>query len=139
MLDSLEAVYSELPKIECRRKCIDSCGPLIVPRVEHDQVVKTGFHIPVADISKVPLNETWARHGKENLVGWNTQGNFICVNLYPFSGKCRVYAVRPLVCRVWGLMKRMQCPFGCIPERWMSEEEVQGLFDRVMQIQKRGV
>jgi hypothetical protein len=36
-------------------------------------------------------------------------------------------------------MKRMQCPFGCIPERWMSEEEVQGLFDRVMQIQKRGV
>jgi hypothetical protein len=28
-----------------------------------------------------------------------------------------------LICRAWGLVKRMSCPFGCVPDRWLSDAE----------------
>lgn len=58
-----------------------------------------------------------------------------CRLLMPISGKCSVYSVRPLICRIWGCLPRMRCPFGCLPERWLSEQEVRKLFERVLAIQ----
>lgn len=37
--------------------------------------------------------------------------------------RCRAYAVRPTICRMWGLTERMRCPYGCVPERWLTDAE----------------
>lgn len=39
------------------------------------------------------------------------------------DGACSVYVDRPLICRLWGVVETMPCPFGCRPERWLSEQE----------------
>lgn len=45
-----------------------------------------------------------------------------CPLLNP-DGKCSVYADRPAICRIWGVVKEMRCPFGCKPKRWMTKAE----------------
>src|SRR2546429_6087610 len=32
------------------------------------------------------------------------------------NGRCTVYEVRPMICRLWGMVEGMQCPHGCVPE-----------------------
>lgn len=39
------------------------------------------------------------------------------------DGRCSAYQVRPLVCRQWGVGEDMKCPWGCEPERYLTEEE----------------
>jgi Fe-S-cluster containining protein len=31
-------------------------------------------------------------------------------------GRCAVYGIRPMVCRLWGLVEGMPCPHGCRPD-----------------------
>jgi hypothetical protein len=31
------------------------------------------------------------------------------------NGRCSVYEVRPMVCRLWGAVEGMKWPFGCAP------------------------
>jgi hypothetical protein len=31
-------------------------------------------------------------------------------------GRCRIYSDRPMVCRLWGVVESMPCPYGCLPE-----------------------
>ena len=37
--------------------------------------------------------------------------------------RCAVYEVRPMICRLWGLVERMPCPFGCRPEGGLLSDE----------------
>lgn len=30
--------------------------------------------------------------------------------------RCGVYEVRPLICRLWGIIESLPCPYGCVPE-----------------------
>ena len=34
--------------------------------------------------------------------------------------RCTVYAIRPLMCRVYGLLKQLSCPRGCNPAAWLT-------------------
>lgn len=43
------------------------------------------------------------------------------------DGLCSIYSVRPYICRIWGVVKALQCPHGCIPERWLMPHEEQRL------------
>ena len=135
MPDSLEAIYAEVPKLDCRRKCQGSCGPLLVPKIEMNRIHATGAFVPLGSLEQVTLNSMWSWMGKEKLAAMHPDENFTCRLLYPISGKCRVYEVRPLICRIWGTMKRMSCPYGCIPSRWLTEAEVHRLFERVLALQ----
>lgn len=47
------------------------------------------------------------------------------------SGKCTVYTSRPYICRLWGTTEVLACPDGCQPERWLTREEAQGIFERL--------
>ena len=38
-------------------------------------------------------------------------------------GNCMIYEVRPSICRLYGLIRALPCAWGCIPERWVSNEE----------------
>lgn len=84
----LEDLYAELPKIECKGKCFDSCGPI-------DMSVRERRRI-------------------EEVSGPVTCNGLTCSKL--INNRCSVYALRPMICRLWGLIEAMPCHHGCRPE-----------------------
>jgi len=55
------------------------------------------------------------------------------------NGLCSVYAVRPLICRLWGVVREMACPFGCKPERWLADREVKRMLREMQALNKGAV
>ena len=105
----LDRLYAKLPKLDCKGKCTDSCGPVAMSTLEHKRVVK--------------------RTGEPFICGKDLRCSMLGAD-----GRCRVYNIRPLICRLFGLVKKMQCPYGCVPERWVSDEEAHKLFDEIRQL-----
>lgn len=46
-----------------------------------------------------------------------------CPMLDEARGLCSIYEQRPLICRLFGLVEGMRCPYGCIPDRWLTDAE----------------
>jgi hypothetical protein len=101
-------IYNRLPRMQCRRLCGDEvCGAIFMTAVEADRVRRATHQVP----RTTPT---------------------MCV--YLERGACRVYDQRPLICRVFGLVKRMSCPHGCVPDRWLSDHEFVEIARAVEQI-----
>lgn len=90
----LDALWAQLPPIDCRGDCWDSCGPIRMTEPERARIAEHGHHVPDADL---------------------TGGAYVCPALTMFH-QCAVYDVRPTICRLWGLVDSMPCPFGCRPD-----------------------
>lgn len=95
---ALDDLYAQLPKLTCKGQCQECCGPIQMSRVEWDRIKGRVGHSPRARTLTCPL-------------------------LILSSGRCKVYAVRPMICRLWGVVEDMRCPWGCQPERWLTREE----------------
>ena len=103
---ALERIYARIPKLACRRKCQESCGPILCHAAE------------------------WARMKAATLVPIDQLApDLTCPAL--LNGACSVYSVRPLICRLWGVVRAMACPWGCEPERWLTDAEADALFSEV--------
>lgn len=98
----IDAIYARIPKLNCQRKCQSSCGPILCSSAEFERMKA---------VSLVPLNAVWPSLDCPALQG----------------GSCSVYAVRPLICRLWGVVREMACPHGCEPERWLTDTEASAL------------
>jgi hypothetical protein len=96
---AIDALYAKVPEIECKGLCQESCGPILMSRVEWKRITRR-----VGDA---------ARHLRPGLT---------CPMLAP-NGRCRVYSNRPLICRLWGVAEGMPCPWGCVPERYLTDVE----------------
>jgi hypothetical protein len=90
----LEALYAEVPDLECRGLCADSCGPIDMSEAERRRVAQAGVHIAPREVQP---------------------GTLDCPALSTF-GTCRVYDVRPMICRLWGTAQSMPCTYGCRPK-----------------------
>jgi hypothetical protein len=97
----LDALYARLPAIDCRGLCGEACGPILLTTVEADRLRRAH---PTRQAPRTRLDGARRR----------------CIYLTP-TERCSVYAVRPLICRVYGLVKRMSCPFGCVPSAWLTD------------------
>lgn len=98
----LDGLYASLPRIDCQKKCGSFCGPIAMGPQEWDRVV--------ARVGREPSAQTLMR-------------DLRCPFATP-KGTCSVYDVRPLICRLWGTVKdAMECPHGCVPERWLTTDE----------------
>lgn len=97
---NLEEIYSRIPKIACQKKCQESCGPIMMSRVEWDRI------------------KLW--------VGERKGTTWTCPYLNK-AGLCDAYQFRPAICRIWGVIKRLRCPWGCVPERWLSNAEARDI------------
>jgi hypothetical protein len=96
-----DALYRQLPSLECRGECHSSCGPIAMTQVERRRIVKrTGGHDPGT------VFET---------LGNDTVTDLRCSLLQP-DNRCGVYAIRPMICRLWGIIDALACPWGCVPE-----------------------
>lgn len=92
------ALYDRLPGIDCQRRCAHACGPIVATEVE------------------------W--HRMEAATGGAPWGvDTVCPHLDRHAGLCGAHALRPLICRLWGVVETMPCPHGCQPERWLTAEE----------------
>lgn len=96
---TLEELYALLPEIDCQQKCQESCGPVFMSKAEWGAICER--------------------------IGWIPRGrrDLTCPMLNRAVGLCRVYDIRPTLCRLWGVVAPMPCPWGCKPERWLSDDE----------------
>ncbi len=92
---ALDELYAQLPDIECRGSCWDSCGSIAMSSIEHERVAAAGVDIPDSYTSR--------------------DGPSVCPALTMLH-QCAVYDARPLICRAWGLTESMPCTFGCVPD-----------------------
>lgn len=86
--DALAAIYAKVPAIRCKGLCWDFCGPIGMTALEAGIIeAHTGQPIPPARSLTCPyLTE---------------------------AGRCEIYPVRPLICRLWGVTEELRCPHGC--------------------------
>lgn len=109
----LDNLYESIPvTIKCKGLCVESCGPIAMTGDEFRRISEASNSEPTVD----------SKGTCSLLVG----------------GKCSVYSVRPLICRLFGLIKKMNCPYGCVPEpRWMTNEESYQLLRKIDKITGR--
>lgn len=93
----LDVLYAELPALDCKGLCAESCGPIRMSRAEWVRITDRLGHEPEA----LP--------------------DGTCPMLT--DGRCSVYDIRPMLCRLWGIVEVMPCRFGCEPARPLTREE----------------
>ena|SRR2546421_5752017 len=99
---ALEKLYLTLPRLNCQRTCQDACGPILFQGEEGNRIAaRVGGRPRAIDAARCPLLTR--------------------------DGRCTVYDIRPMICRLWGLTRAMACPWGCVPERWLGEDEARAL------------
>lgn len=96
---ALDALYATLPTVACQGRCQSACS--LIPMSDREAARLTaatlappGYHVATKT----------------------------CRYLTP-AGRCNVYAVRPLICRLYGVVETMPCPHGCQPDRWLTHDE----------------
>lgn len=95
---ALAGIYARIPAIpDCDGRCWISCGPIGMTSRERARIRQAGYRI-------TPEAEALA-----------SAETFWCEALTA-GRRCAVYELRPLVCRLWGAVEDMRCPFGCVPE-----------------------
>lgn len=115
--DKLDKIYRKLPKLNCKGLCTESCSLIKVGALERNRITKlTGSDPFIKDRDILDYVKT------------NPPESWTCKLLK--AGKCTVYHVRPLICRLFGLVEKMKCPFGCVPERWLSDDEAKAFMQK---------
>lgn len=94
----LAAIYDEVPDARCKGLCVDACGPLPMTVAEARRLRRAGHPIPHDDVAMAELTLT---------------GSYSCPALV--DGRCSVYELRPLVCRLYGAAEALTCEHGCRP------------------------
>lgn len=108
-LERLKALYARLPKITCQKRCQEYCGPISLTELEGMLIKKKYKRLPIADV-----------------------GTQTCSMLS--GGACSIYDLRPLICRMWGTVRAMRCPYGCRPDVYMSDQEGRAIVAEAMTI-----
>lgn len=113
----LEAIYARIPAIACQRRCQAGCGiiretgRLEAERLDRQFGLKFGRYFTANGQDAQASVGDWLEIGR-------TYCEFITVN-----GNCDVYSLRPLMCRLFGVVRELACPHGCQPERWLTDAE----------------
>jgi hypothetical protein len=107
----LQRLYAKLPFLKCQQKCQASCGPIMLGKAEMDTIIASTGQTPVCEAK-----------------------NMQCGLLK--GGQCSVYPIRPMICRLWGMVDnpKMRCPYGCKPERWLTDRESFKFLDEARKI-----
>lgn len=101
----LDQIYARAPAVACKGLCTEACGPISASELE----VRRLEHVTTR-----PLR---------------VDGRLTCSMLT--AGRCVGYAARPLICRLYGAVKRLRCEFGCVPGRWLSDADAYALLAAV--------
>lgn len=91
MNPELEAIYAKIPKMECVKGCVRCCGPF-----------RSTFWLPVEAEN---INAFFREHDMEERKASSDLVRFL---LCPYidDDRCSIYPVRPVVCRLYGVVER---------------------------------
>lgn len=126
---ALDALYATLPKMECRRKCQHCCQSFGMNWLEKRRLQAVAGPLKTR---RVPCYTEGLCGERGVLIGVHEVLEGPCPLLK--DGACSAYEQRPFICRVWGLTRKTACPYGCEPERWLTDEEVFALARKVQQL-----
>jgi Fe-S-cluster containining protein len=104
----LEVLYKTLPTIKCQGLCHEACGPIAMSKVEFVRITRETNSTPEVD-----------EVGTCSLLK---------------DKRCSVYSIRPMICRLWGLVEDLACPFGCVPSRVLTKQESYNFLSKVVEI-----
>lgn len=112
----MAALYAQIPAVHCKGECTASCSASVfvmraMSTFEFSRATFGGTKfIPIVDLDEP------------------------CVFLQ--RGRCQVYNARPMICRLWGAVDhpQMRCPFGCEPDRWLTDDEGRALLDAAAEV-----
>jgi hypothetical protein len=100
----LDALYAELPRLECKGLCAHSCVPIELAPEERNRIRRE-------HCVEIPAPSKLIADGCRKCVALEDR-------------RCTVYEVRPMICRLWGIDETMPCPHGCKPAGgWLSRLE----------------
>jgi Fe-S-cluster containining protein len=107
----IQRVYDALPSIQCKGLCYRTCGPIIMSGVERERMA--------------------AARGVRGEMFLDGKGH--CPMLDPRTHRCRVHAVRPLICRLYGVSVGLECHWGCVPDggEYVTRKEAGAMIDAV--------
>jgi Fe-S-cluster containining protein len=92
---TVDDVYAALPEFTCKGLCWESCSYVGTFSAERRRMYVKGIQPP-------SILESPCKH-------------------LNFAGRCSIHPDRPLICRLYGMIERLRCPFGCEPV--LSDEE----------------
>jgi hypothetical protein len=107
-VNRLPELYRMIPDVACKGLCQKACGPIACSAIEADALRDNGINPP-------------------EVVDHPTYGPLTCSHL-DASGRCSIYDHRPLVCRLFGAVAKLPCPFGCKPQHGPIQ---QGVIDEI--------
>lgn len=110
-LAMLDELYAQIPALECKGLCHNSCTRIEASELERQRIRERG-----KDIGE---SISGPRELKLILAGEVSR----CPALGPLN-TCTVYDIRPMICRVWGVAEGLLCEFGCIPDGIIPRGEV---------------
>lgn len=123
MPDSLERIYRVIPQVACKGLCSETCGPIDMSSEERRRIAERGVVIPPSDSALANLLDNPSYH---------------CPALDD-DKRCRVYADRPLICRLWGAVESMPCPHGCeVTPGLLMDGGAQSLIGRSLRLDVTG-
>lgn len=118
MIAKLKQIYDSLPTFTCREGCSWCCG-----------------NVPIAPIEILNI----AKFIKANKVRIRipTMAHLSCA--FMIRGRCSIYEVRPLYCRLYGVVDDagMKCPHGCKPSQLLTEDEADVIMAKVFILEEQ--
>lgn len=101
--EQLQAIYDQIPPLDCKGLCQNACGPIAMSALERRRIEERGVVIPPYTLT---AGASWRSGAQTHRCPALTR-----------DGKCSVYDVRPYICRAWGAGRAlMACEHGCRPE-----------------------
>lgn len=117
--EKLDALYDEVPPVGCKGLCHASCSHIPAGPAERARLAEHGFVLP--DPGRVVEMAATGQDGT-------------CPALSPL-GRCRAYADRPMICRLFGATPALPCRYGCVADRPLGTRDTRSLLESAMAVE----
>ena len=122
-MTDLQWLYAQIPSVDCKGHCWEACANIALTEQELERMrevrkTKVGPHTLVKGFRII-----------------QNASNGQCPHLR--RKKCRVYEVRPAICRLYGVAEGMECPHGCRPARMLTSDEGSDILDGALRLSRK--
>jgi len=109
----LQQIYSQIPKSKCPPNCGQCCGILLPSMAELTNI------------------RDWCKKHNIEFVDFHMMVGLDCPYLEK-DKRCRIYEVRPFLCRILGVSSDMPCPIHkCEPEKILNHLQSSYLYEQI--------